>query len=215
MQLRERSIVFGMQQMSDEELLAILLRNGSKVHSALEVSKMILHKYQNLKNLHDLSLNEWCQEKGIGEVKALMIMASFELGRRANSPALSNRITIKSSKDAFEFLENSFRNLQQEHFKILMLNTKNYLIGVETISIGSLNSSIVHPRELFKSAIKKSAASIILAHNHPSGVVDPSEEDVLVTKRIKEGGKLLGIDVLDHLIIGETGYFSFKEETMI
>lgn len=212
---RERSLTVGMKYLSDQEILSILLGSGYRSHSALDISGLLLRKYGNIKGLRDLSLDEWCKEKGIGVAKATTLMAAFELGDRMTRLPLGNKVIISSSKEAADYLIPEFKNMKKEHFKLLMLTTKNGLLGIDTISIGSLNASIVHPRELFKSAIKKSAAGIILAHNHPSGDVMPSEEDILMTKRIKEGGLILGIEVLDHLIIGENGYFSFKEENLL
>ncbi|MDD2370594.1 MAG: DNA repair protein RadC [Firmicutes bacterium] len=211
---RERSLDVGMNNLSDQEVLAIIIRCGYREHTALDVSVNLLHKYGSLKNISKLTVEDLCKIKGIGKDKSLMVMAAFEIGRRSTIEKI-NKKQILSSKDASIVLETSLRGLNKEHFIILMLNTKNYLLGIETISIGSLNSSIVHPRELFKSAINKSAAGIILAHNHPSGDATPSKEDIEVTKRIKSGGQLLGIDVIDHIIIGDNCYYSFKEEKMI
>ena len=212
---RERSLEVGVKYLSDQEILAILLGSGYRSHTALDISGLLLQKYGNIKELKELSLDEWCKEKGIGIAKGTALLAAFELGERVNRLPAGNRVTISSSKEAAHYLASEFKDMKKEHFKLLMLNIKNGFLGVDTISIGSLNASIVHPRELFKAAIKKSAAGIILAHNHPSGDVTPSEEDILMTKRIKEGGLILGIEVLDHLIIGESGYFSFKEQNLL
>ncbi len=211
---RERSMDVGMNNLSDQEVLAIIIRSGYREHTAIDVSMNLLHRYGSLKNISELTVEELCKIKGIGKDKSIMLKAAFEMGRRSKFENLEKK-QILSSKDASIVLENNLRGLNKEHFIILMLNTKNFLLGVETVSIGSLNSSIVHPRELFKSAINKSAAAIILAHNHPSGDATPSREDIEVTKRIKSGGQLLGIDVIDHIIIGDNSYYSFKEEKMI
>ena len=211
---RERSLDVGMNNLSDQEVLAIIIRCGYREHTALDVSVNLLHRYGSLKNISQLTVEEMCKIKGIGKDKSIMLKAAFEIGRRSKLERIEKK-QILSSKDASVVLENNLRGLNKEHFIILMLNTKNYLLGVETVSIGSLNSSIVHPRELFKSAINKSAAAIILAHNHPSGDATPSKEDIEVTKRIKSGGQLLGIDVIDHIIIGDNCYYSFKEEKLI
>lgn len=211
---RERSMDVGMNNLSDQEVLAIIIRSGYREHTAIDVSMNLLHRYGSLKNISQLTVEELCKIKGIGKDKSIMLKAAFEIGRRSKIEKIEKK-QILSSKDASLVLENNLRGLNKEHFIILMLNTKNFLLGVETVSIGSLNSSIVHPRELFKSAINKSAAAIILAHNHPSGDATPSREDIEVTKRIKSGGQLLGIDVIDHIIIGDNSYYSFKEEKMI
>ncbi len=211
---RERGLDVGMNNLSDQEVLAIIIRCGYREHTALDVSVNLLHKYGSLKNINKLTVEDLCKIKGIGKDKSLMLMAAFEIGRRSTIEK-EHKKQILSSKDASIVLESNLRGLNKEHFLILILNTKNFLIGIETISIGSLNSSIVHPRELFKTAINKSAAGIILAHNHPSGDATPSKEDIEVTKRIKNGGQLLGIDVIDHIIIGDNCYYSFKEEKII
>ncbi len=211
---RERSMDVGMNNLSDQEVLAIIIRSGYREHTAIDVSMNLLHRYGSLKNISQLTVEELCKIKGIGKDKGIMLKAAFEMGRRSKIEKIDKK-QILSSKDASIVLENNLRGLNKEHFIILMLNTKNFLLGIETVSIGSLNSSIVHPRELFKSAINKSAAAIILAHNHPSGDATPSREDIEVTKRIKSGGQLLGIDVIDHIIIGDNSYYSFKEEKMI
>ncbi len=211
---RERSMDVGMNNLSDQEVLAIIIRSGYREHTAIDVSMNLLHRYGSLKNISQLTVEDLCKIKGIGRDKGIMLKAAFEIGKRSKLEKIEKK-QILSSKDASIVLEDNLRGLNKEHFIILMLNTKNFLLGVETVSIGSLNSSIVHPRELFKSAINKSAAAIILAHNHPSGDATPSREDIEVTKRIKSGGQLLGIDVIDHIIIGDNSYYSFKEEKMI
>lgn len=211
---RERSMDVGMNNLSDQEVLAIIIRSGYREHTAIDVSMNLLHRFGSLKNISQLTVEDLCKIKGIGKDKSIMLKAAFEIGKRSKFEKIEKK-QILSSKDASIVLENDLRGLDKEHFIILMLNTKNFLLGVETVSIGSLNSSIVHPRELFKSAINKSAAAIILAHNHPSGDATPSREDIEVTKRIKSGGQLLGIDVIDHIIIGDNSYYSFKEEKMI
>ena len=211
---RERSQEVGMNNLSDQELLAILIRSGYREHSAIDVAVSLLKKYNSLQEISRQSVDELCEIKGIGKDKAILLQAAFELAGRSLLGA-GKRVLVRSSKDASVIFEKNLRGLNKEHFLIMMLNTKNYLIGVETVSIGSLNSSIVHPRELFQTAIRKSAAAIILAHNHPSGDATPSKEDIDVTTRIRNGGSLLGIDVIDHIIIGENCYYSFKEEKMI
>ena len=211
---RERGLELGLENLSDQEILSILIRNGYREHSAIDIGIALLKRFGSILEISRADVEELSQIKGIGKDKALILLASFELTNRMRSP-LGKKVLIRSSKDASVILEKNLRGLNKEHFQILMLNTKNYLLGVETISIGSLNSSIVHPRELFSTAIRKSAAAIILAHNHPSGDATPSKEDIDVTKRIKNGGTLLGIDVIDHIIIGEDCYYSFKEEKMM
>ena len=208
---RERMEMLGASQLSDRELLAILLATGSREYSALELADQILRKQQGLQNLQDLSLDELMQQKGIGIAKASTIAAAVELGKRIWASASEYRPVISCSADAAKILTGRFRGLDREHFMVMLLNQKKALISVETISIGTLNASLAHPREVFKQAIKRSASALILVHNHPSGFCEPSEQDLLVTERLKEVGQIIGIDVIDHIIIGEDTYYSFCE----
>jgi DNA repair protein RadC len=150
--------------------------------------------------------------KGIGSAKAIQILAAVEIGRRITNLDYKDRYVIRSPEDGAKYLMNDMRFLSQEHFVCMYLNTKNQVIHKQTIFIGSLNASIVHPREVFREALKRSAASVIAAHNHPSGDPAPSREDIEVTKRLVECGKIIGIDLLDHLIIGENKFVSLKEK---
>lgn len=160
----------------------------------------------------DLSVDQLMELKGIGPAKAVQLLASLELGRRLSRSSLDHKIVIRSPEDAAAYVMEDLRYEQREHFVCLFLNTKNHVIGHETLSIGSLNASIVHPREVFRAAIKKSSASIICVHNHPSGDPTPSPQDLDVTKRLVEAGELIGIDVLDHIIIGDTSFLSMKQK---
>ncbi|MER2114863.1 MAG: DNA repair protein RadC, partial [Solibacillus isronensis] len=150
--------------------------------------------------------------KGIGEAKAVLLLAAIELGRRLASKDLEERFTIRSPEDAATFLMQDMTSLQQEHFVCLFLNVKNQVLHKQTIFVGSLNASIVHPREIFREAVKRSAASIICSHNHPSGIPTPSPEDIDVTTRLYEAGKIVGVDLLDHVIIGDHQFISMKEK---
>jgi DNA repair protein RadC len=208
---RERMEMLGASQLSDRELLAILLATGSKDYSALELADQVLQKQQGLQNLQDISLNELMQQKGIGIAKAAAISAAVELGKRIWTSGMEYRPVIHCSEDAAKLLMGRFRGLDREHFMVVLLNQKHVVITTETISIGTINGAMVHPREVFKQAIKRSAAAMILVHNHPSGVCEPSEQDLLVTERLKEVGQIIGIDVIDHIIIGEDTYYSFCE----
>lgn len=209
---RERMKQYGAENLSNTELLAILLRTGVRGQSVIRVAEEILQKAGSLKALLEMKLEELSAIRGVGEAKAIQIKAGLELGRRLSRQTLLDLPKIRSPKDAAEFMMDSLRYLHQEHFIALFLNTKNRVIGQETIFIGTLNSSIVHPREVFREGIRKSAASIILVHNHPSGDPQPSKEDIDVTRRLVECGRLLGIEVLDHLIIGDGTYISLKEK---
>jgi DNA repair protein RadC len=209
---RERFIKNGPQSLSNHELLAILLRTGTKEESVLQLSNRLLTNFEGLRLLKAATLEEITEIKGIGQAKAIQILAAVEIGRRIANLNYNERYVIRSPEDGANYVMNDMRFLSQEHFVCLYLNTKNQVLHKQTIFIGSLNASIVHPREVFREAIKWSAASIICLHNHPSGDPAPSREDIEVTKRLVECGKMIGIDVLDHLIIGENKFVSLKEK---
>lgn len=209
---RERLIRQGAQSLSNQELIAILLGTGTKNESVLAVANRVLLNFEKLHNLKYATLEEMVAIKGIGEVKAIGLLAAIELGRRLASKDVEERFTIRSPEDAASFLMQDMTSLQQEHFVCLFLNVKNQVIHKKTIFVGSLNASIVHPREIFREAVKRSAASIICSHNHPSGVPTPSPEDIDVTNRLYEAGKIVGVDLLDHVIIGDHQFISMKEK---
>ncbi|MFA1711770.1 DNA repair protein RadC [Peribacillus frigoritolerans] len=209
---RERFLQDGPQSLSNQELLALLLRTGSREESVLQLSGRLINSFKGLRLLKEASVEELIMIKGIGEAKAIQILASVELGRRINNLNDQDRYVIRSPEDGANYCMEEMRFLSQEHFVCLYLNTKNQVLQKTTVFIGSLNASIVHPREVFKEAFKRSAASIICLHNHPSGDPSPSREDIEVTKRLVECGKIIGIEVLDHIIIGEHKYVSLKEK---
>ncbi|QNG61829.1 DNA repair protein RadC [Bacillus sp. PAMC26568] len=202
----------GPASLANHELLAILLRTGTKKESVLQLSNRLLNHFEGLRLLKEATVDEMTCISGIGEAKAVQILAALELGRRINRLAYEDRYVIKSPQDGANYVMEEMRFLSQEHFVCLYLNTKNQVLHKQTVFIGSLNASIVHPREVYKEALKRSAASIICIHNHPSGDPSPSREDIEVTKRLTECGKMLGIELLDHLIIGEQKYVSLKEK---
>ncbi|MCM3785799.1 DNA repair protein RadC [Neobacillus mesonae] len=212
---RERMLNHGAGALSHAELLAILLRTGTKQESAIHVAQRILNEAGSLRNLVDMSVDELIQLKGIGPAKAIQLKAGIELGQRVMQTRLSDRPVIRSPRDAADLLMEQLRYLQKEHFVCLFLNTKNHVIAQETLSMGSLNASIVHPREVFRAAMKCSSASIVCAHNHPSGDPTPSPEDIQITRRLTKAGEIVGIDVLDHIIIGDGKYTSLKEQGFI
>jgi DNA repair protein RadC len=209
---RERFISNGPASLSNHELIAILLRTGTKDESVLQLSNRLLTSFEGLRLLKAATLEEITSIKGIGQAKAIQILAAVEVGRRISNLNDNDRYVIRSPEDGANFVMNDMRFLSQEHFVCLYLNTKNQVLHKKTVFIGSLNASIVHPREVFREALKRSAASIIAIHNHPSGDPAPSREDIEVTKRLVECGKMIGIDVLDHLIIGENKFVSLKEK---
>jgi DNA repair protein RadC len=209
---RERMLQFGAQALSNAELLAILLRTGTFSESAVRLAERLLAECGGLRGLVDMSKDQLTQIKGIGDAKALQIQAGIELGRRLARTALGEKVTIRTPQDVAGLMTEELRYLQKEHFVCLFLNTKNHVVAKETLSIGSLNSSIVHPREVFRAAIQRSCASIICVHNHPSGDPTPSREDIDITNRLAEAGSIIGIEVLDHIIIGDRHYISLKEQ---
>lgn len=209
---RERFIQSGPKSLSNKEILAILLRTGTREESVLQLANRLLTTFEGLRLLKGASLEELTAIKGIGKAKAIQILAAIELGRRIANLTYDERYVIRSPEDGANYVMNDMRFLSQEHFVVIYLDTKNQVIHKQTIFIGSLNASIVHPREVFKEAIRRSSASIICVHNHPSGDPTPSREDIDVTKRLAECGRMLGIEVLDHLIIGEKKFVSLKEK---
>jgi DNA repair protein RadC len=209
---RERFVTNGPQSLSNHELIAILLRTGTSQESVLQLSNRLLTHFEGLRLLKAASLEEMTSIKGIGKAKAIQVLAAVEIGRRMANLTYDDRYVIRSPEDGAKYMMNDMRFLSQEHFVCLYLNTKNQVIHKQTIFIGSLNASIVHPREVFKEGLKRSAASIIALHNHPSGDPTPSREDIEVTKRLVECGKIIGIELLDHLIIGENKFVSLKEK---
>ncbi|MFD1422326.1 DNA repair protein RadC [Laceyella tengchongensis] len=212
---RERMIRLGPNYVSNAELIALLLRTGSTGESVMTLAQRVLNKGGGLKGLTRLSLQELMGIHGIGPAKAIQLMAGIELGQRISRMMPEDRHAIRSPDDAACYVMDELRFLQQEHFICLYLNTKYRVIDKKCIFKGSLNTSVVHPREIFHEAIRCSAAAIICVHNHPSGDPTPSTEDLLVTERLVEVGKLVGIDVVDHLIIGDQTYFSMKEKGLI
>ncbi|WP_212943586.1 RadC family protein [Heyndrickxia oleronia] len=209
---RERLVKHGARSLSNQELLAILLRTGTKDESVIQMANRVLQAFDGLRLLKEASLEEIMKIKGIGFAKAVQILATIEIGRRIGNLTYNDRYIIRSPEDAANYVMNDLRFLSQEHFVCIYLSTKNQVIHQQTIFIGSLNASIVHPREVFKEAFRRSAASIICIHNHPSGDPGPSREDIEVTKRLVECGKIIGIEILDHLIIGDKKFVSLKEK---
>ncbi len=214
-QPRERLILLGVDHLSNREILAILLRTGIKNASAMSIADELMVQFGSLRGISQASFHEMTKIRGIGPAKACDIIVGFELAKRLSRPGVALQESVSKPKDAAALIYEELRFLDKEHFVILMLNTKHKLIGKKIISIGHLNSSLVHPRELFKEIIRHSSAAVILAHNHPSGDPTPSEDDIAVTRRLVEAGQILGIHVLDHLIVGDNSYVSFKELGLI
>ncbi|MGX7264933.1 RadC family protein [Enterococcus crotali] len=209
---RERLEVVGEKALSNQELLAILLRTGSKNMNVMEVASKFLNYFNHLYELKNATLTEMMEIKGIGRIKAIELRAAIEFGYRIQQSTQLKLGKVSSSYQIAQNLIYELQDFQQEHLVCLYLNTKNEVIKQETVFKGSLNQSVAHPREIFRSAVKCSAARLILAHNHPSGNPTPSESDIHFTQRMQECGKMMGIEVLDHIIIGEQVYISMREE---
>ncbi len=210
---RERLLKLGVEALSAQELLALILGRGIQGESVLLTAQNLLTKFGNLKNMASASIEELTQVKGIGVAKAAQIKAALELGKRLEEYSNEGKkIAIKSPEDVVKAVKNKLKGKKREHFLALSLDTRNHLINVHTISIGSLDSSVVHPREVFKEAISSSAASVIFVHNHPSGDPTPSVDDIKLTRRLFEVGEITGIEVLDHIVICDKAYLSMKSK---
>ncbi len=220
---RERLLALGPERLSDAELVAILLRTGVRDKSALQVAQELLHYCtsktpgQPLAHLLQMRPPEMRRVvKGVGEAKLAQILAALQLGQRAQYPK-PERVDLSNPRAVYEYLSPTMSELTKEQFKVILLNAKNRVLDVELISEGTLTASLVHPREIFKKAIERSAHAVILAHNHPSGDPTPSREDREITLRLIQAGKLMGIEVLDHIVVGrgKPGYASFRERGLV
>ena len=210
---RERLLKYGVESLGSDELLAIILRCGTKSISVKDLSNDIINKI-GINNLENATIEELTSIKGIKEAKAISILAAIELGKRVLKKDSSN-IVINNNRIIYDLLKYDFINAYQEHFVALFLDTKNKLIAKETIFKGTISYSTIHPREIFKLAVKHSAYSIIVVHNHPSGNSTPSSADIELTKKLQDSGNMIGIPVLDHIIIGNNNYYSFYDNKKI
>ncbi len=208
---REKLIQYGPARLSNSELLAIILRSGKKGENVVDLANKILKKYK-AENLPNSTYSELKEFSGLGPAKACEIIACFELGKRLLKGKIA-QLYLKP-EEVFKELKD-IRDHKKEHFIIFYLDSRNQEIKREIISVGSLNANLVHPREVFEPAVKHLAAQVILAHNHPSGDPEPSEDDLLLNKRLVEAGKILGIEVIDHIIVTKSGYLSFKEKGLL
>ncbi|MDQ2798797.1 MAG: DNA repair protein RadC [Armatimonadota bacterium] len=212
---RERLHAYGAQALTTAELIAILIRTGNQERSAVSLGEFLLAEFGSIKGVAGASLEQLAAVKGLGEAKAAQIKAAIEFGNRLALFTDSAKPSIGGPRDVANLLMPDLRYQKKEHLKSLLMDTKNRVIGVRTVSIGDLSSSIVHPREVYKDAVVASAASIIVAHNHPSGDPTPSSEDVAVTKRLIQAREIMGIDLLDHIVIGDGTFVSLKERGLI
>ena len=214
---REKLIASGAACLSNVELLAILLRTGTKEQSVIRVAEQVLARYKDIgiTAMMNMSVTELAAVHGVGTVKAATILAALELGRRISQKAAEKVEIVHGPEDAAHYAMPRFRFEQREHFAVMLLNTKNHILGLTDVSVGSLSASIVHPREVFRAALRYAAASMILIHNHPSGDPSPSHEDISVTQRLVRAGKIMDVPVLDHIILGDGRFTSLKEKGML
>lgn len=212
---REKMLTYGSNQLSIEELLAILINSGTREMSAIEVATKITEKAKSTRGLADLTLEDLISIKGVGIAKATRIYSALEISRRVSKAVGVQKFDATSPSAVADVFMEELRYLKKEVVKLLILDTKGKIIGDVLLSEGNLNSSILHPREIFKEAIVRSANKIILIHNHPSGNTSPSKEDIDITKKVKVAGEFIGIELLDHIIIGDGEYLSLKEKGYI
>jgi len=212
---RERLQKVGVDNLSTQELLALIIEKGGRGQTVLTLAQNLLAHFGNLQNIKNASLEELKKVKGIGFATACKLQAAFKLGEKAGLHITNFGEKIKKPETVFNLLKNEIGNKMKESFYILSLTTRNNLISVDKVSTGTLSASLAHPREVFLPAIKNSASTVIIVHNHPSGDTQPSEDDLDITKRLMEAGKILGIDLVDHIIISRTNFFSFKDKGLI
>ncbi len=212
---RERLMKLGAEALSAQEILALILGRGTKGESVMVIAQNLIREFGNLKGIANASVEELMKVKGVGQAKATQLKAAFELGKRLEAPFdEGKKIAVKSPEDVVRLIKTELKDKKKEHFFVILLDTRNQYLGKDKVSVGSLDTSIVHPREVLKPALSLSAASVILVHNHPSGDPEPSEEDIKLTKRLVEAAEIMGIDVLDHIIIGDKKYLSLKARNL-
>lgn len=212
---RERLFTYGAESLKENELLAILLGSGTKGENIMSLSERFLVELGGFDGLLYATKEDIESVRGFGKAKAAKILAVVELSKRFKRLKAGEEFSITTPKKVADMLSNEMADIKQEKFRLLLLNTKNKVIRIKDVFVGSLDTAIVHPREVFNEAVKYSASKIVICHNHPSGDPTPSREDINLTKRIRECGTLMGIELLDHIIIAKNGYFSMKEKGII
>ena len=210
---RERLLKYGVENLSNEELLAIILKTGTRKYNVKELANNILCSFNEIKNLKNIRINNLINIEGVGKIKAIELIAAIELGKRVYEEDNYNElIALTNPKSIIKYFNNLFRNKKQEYFYVIYLDSKGKYIDKKLLYKGILNKSLVHPRDIFKEAYLLSACSFICIHNHPSGDATPSSEDINITKNLKQIGLLHGINLVDHIVIGKNNYYSFYED---
>lgn len=215
---RERMKRYGADKLSSQELLALVIGRGVPGRSVVTIAQELLTKFGSVRAIGEASLEELSAIRGIGSAKATQLKAVFELAKRQDLEQDLGTYTVSNPASVVHLIRASIQDKYKEHFKLILLNTRNQTVSISqiaTVSVGTLSSSLVHPREVFKEAIARSASSIIVAHNHPSGDPEPSEEDLRITKRLVEAGRVIGIEILDHIIVAANSYMSFRERGLL
>lgn len=211
---RERLRTYGAGQLTNGELIAILLRNGAKGENVVAMATRLLVRFEGLAGLARTNYDELCAEKGISEAKACQVLAALELGRRLASLAPADRPSVGSPSDVANMVMAEMSMLEREQFRVVLLNAKNHVLGIQTVYIGNVDSAVVRPAEVFAEAVRRTCPRVVMVHNHPSGDPAPSPEDIDITRRLIEAGKVLDVEVLDHIVIGHQRYVSMKERRL-
>jgi DNA repair protein RadC len=212
---RERLKSLGAEALSAQELLALIIGRGVPGKSAISIAQDLIGRFGNIRAVSNATIEELSSVRGVGLAKAAQISAAFELGRRQDIEPDVGRYSIKDPETLVKVIRKGIKEKAKEHFKLVLLNTRHKIIGISTISVGTLNASLVHPREVFREALAHSACAMILVHNHPSDDLNPSDDDLAMTRRLVDAGRLMGVEVLDHIIITRTGYASFKQRGLL
>lgn len=212
---RERLIKYGVESLSNAQLLAIILRTGAGQKGVLDLSMSLLERFENLRDIDSASVSDLLSVKGLGVAKIAQLKAAFELGKRLMAETVEGRPVFSSAQDVYSYFAPRMKNLKKEVFSCLLLDSKNRLMREVRISEGTLNRSLIHPREAFREAVREAAQSVIFIHNHPSGDPSPSKDDIAVTERLRNAGEIIGIGVLDHIIIGDGRFISLKDLFML